>query len=398
MARGIVAVLIGYVLGSFLPAYFIGRARGVDLRREGTGNPGTTNAYHVLGAGPAVLTAVYDLSKGVVAMGIAYLLAAPPVFVYLSGAAAVIGHHFPFYLGFRGGQGVGASVGLLLLYISVIVRNGWLPLIDFALLAGLVAALYVIFRQGSVIGPIVLPALAALVFYHSPDELMNWFFLAVVIHIAGVDLYLDIATKPKVRLKAETVESLKHMRVLLRPAAIAFPLLYLIWSRTTLLILIGSVSLIFIIVDLVRLTSARINVFVFKRLGSFFREKERHTFSTATLFLLSSFLVILLFEKPIATMAIVFLVFGDLFAKFTGLEHGRWHVFGKTLDGTLSYFASCLVFGFVWSQIVPLPAGLIVVGALAAALSELFPLGVNDNFVIPLIGAAAMRAVQMFFF
>ncbi len=395
MIAGLASLLIGYLLGSFLPAYFIGRIKGVDIRKVGSGNPGTMNTYHQLGLPAAAVTALYDALKGLASMGIAYALHAPAAFIYLAGLFAVVGHMFPFYLGFRGGQGAAASVGMLLFSLGILLRNGWLPLIDLAFLAGLTLALFVVFRRGSVIGPVVLPLLAFFVFLNCPSSSLNWFFAALVVHITVVNIYLDYRDKPKVKLKPETTESLKHLRVLLRPAAISFPLLYLFYPRQFLLLLVGSVACLFILIDILRLSSSRLNFFVFRWLHKFFREKEKQTFSSATLFLASSFLVILLFDKPLATLSIVFLVFGDLSAKFTGLEHGRWHLFGKTLDGTLAYLATSLVFGYLWSLLVPVPFQLIVIGAVAASLAELLPIGVNDNFVIPLFSAATMRAIQI---
>ncbi len=395
MVAGIASLVIGYLLGSFLPAYFIGRAKRVDIRKVGSGNPGTMNAYYQLGLPAAVATASYDALKGLASMGIAYALHAPTTYIYLAGLFAVAGHLFPFYLGFRGGQGAAASVGMLLAALVVLLRNGWLPLIDLAFLTGLTLALAVVFRRGSVIGPVVLPLLSFFVFLNCPSISLSWFVAALVVHITVVNIYLDYRDKPKVKLKPETTASLKHLRVLLRPAAIAFPLLYLVYPRQVLLLLIGSVACLFILVDILRLSSSRLNFLVFRWLHRFFREKERQTFSSATLFLASSFLVILLFDKALATLSIVFLVFGDLSAKFTGLEHGRWHIFGKTLDGTLAYVATALVFGYLWSLIVPVPFYLVVIGGVAAALAELLPLGVNDNFVIPLVSAAAMRAIQI---
>lgn len=395
-ALGFLTIVIGYLLGSILPAYFIGRLRGIDIRREGQGNPGAENTYHVLGLWPAAVTATYDVLKGVAAMGIAYALKVDPVFIYMSGIAALIGHVFPFYLGFTGGQGAAASSGLIMAYVAILIRHGWLPWAELLPLALIVLALALVVRRGPVIGATVVPALYILVLVNSPDLLLNVFFGVVAIYLVFVQLS-NLYVYEFDKLRPETQEAIRHLRVVLRPVAIAFPILYLIYPRRPLLTLIGSVALVFIVIDLVRLASKRINVFAFRWLAAFFREHERYTFSTATLFLMSSFLTILLFSKPIATSAIIFLIFGDLFAKFTGLEHGRWRIFGKTLDGTLAYFVSCLLAGFVWSQFVPISWPLIIAGSLAAALAELLPLGVNDNFVIPLISAAAMRVVQLFF-
>jgi dolichol kinase len=162
------------------------------------------------------------------------------------------------------------------------------------------------------------------------------------------------------------------------------------------LTLIGIPALLFISVDVIRLASPKVNIFIFQNLLAFFREKEKHTFSSATLFLISCFLTILLFAKSIATMAIIFLIFGDIFAKFTGLEHGKIKIFTKTLRGSLAYFATCLIAGYIWSHFAPLTAMLIMLGSLAAALTELLPIGVSDNLMVPLVSASVITIAKMF--
>jgi|Deesub1362B_J571_1020462.scaffolds.fasta_scaffold03215_5 glycerol-3-phosphate acyltransferase PlsY len=106
------AVAAGYILGSLSPAYFLGRLlKNIDIRHYGDSNAGTVNTYRVLGFWPAAITAAVDVSKG---LG-AYFLASgvfglhPPVSL-LAPAAAIAGHVAPFYLKFRGGQGVATAV------------------------------------------------------------------------------------------------------------------------------------------------------------------------------------------------------------------------------------------------------------------------------------------------
>lgn len=394
---GIAALVIGYLLGSVSPAYFLGRLlKGIDIRKHGGHFAGTTNVYHVLGLGPAAITAIYDVSKGILAMlASAYLLKAPAMFVYLSGVFAMIGHIFPFYIGFRGGYGVGAATGLLLSFLTIFLKSGWLSWFNLVLLAGFTLGFYVIFRRGDMIGLFILPILYFFMVKNSPPLTITVSLSLVIGYIFSINAYNTYRFE-LIKLKPETREAIKHLRVLMRPGAIAFPLLYLYFSKKLVLTLIGSLVLIFLSVDLVRLLSGRVNVFLFQKGKIFFREKERHTFSSATLFLTSSFLTILLFQKSIATLAIIFVTFGDIFAKFAGLEHGKIRVFEKTLRGTLAYFVSCLIGGYLWSLVLPISVIQIVLGSLAAAVTELLPLGVDDNFSIPLISAATMAVVTIF--
>jgi len=108
-----VAAVVGYLLGTFPTADLVARRSSdglVDLRKVGSGNPGTANAAQMLGAraGAAVLGG--DIAKGALACGVGALVAGP-VGAHLGGTAAVAGHCFPVWNGFRGGKGVATSVG-----------------------------------------------------------------------------------------------------------------------------------------------------------------------------------------------------------------------------------------------------------------------------------------------
>lgn len=112
--KAALGVLLGYLLGSFLPAYFLARwLEGVDLRRVGTGNVGVSNLRAQLGRWwPVIPAAVYDAGKGLAAVVVAGWIGVPEPLSYLAGTGAILGHVFPFYLGFRGGQGAATAAGL----------------------------------------------------------------------------------------------------------------------------------------------------------------------------------------------------------------------------------------------------------------------------------------------
>jgi acyl phosphate:glycerol-3-phosphate acyltransferase len=112
-ARPIAAVLIGYLLGTVPTADIVAsRASGdtVDLRTAGSGNPGGANAMAVLGSGAGSLVMVGDIGKGALASAVGGIVAGRPG-APLAGTAAVVGHCYPVWNGFRGGKGVAASVG-----------------------------------------------------------------------------------------------------------------------------------------------------------------------------------------------------------------------------------------------------------------------------------------------
>lgn len=111
--RLITTILIGYLIGCFSSAYFIGKvSKGIDIRHHGSGNAGATNALRVMGLRLGVITFFLDALKGVVSVIVGRLI------MGYSGALicaffTVLGHNFPIFLQFKGGKGVATSIGIL---------------------------------------------------------------------------------------------------------------------------------------------------------------------------------------------------------------------------------------------------------------------------------------------
>ncbi len=389
------ALVIGYVLGAILPAYLIGRARGIDLRTVGDRNPGASNAMAHLGKGPGIATAVYDMLKGPLAVTAGFAVGAGPWAAYGAGIAAFIGHRFPFYLGFRGGRGFATASGLLIFGFGYAIVRGHLPLLDGAVFLGLFLVLWWVFGGRAVPDTIVVP-LAFL------DVAVRGAPLAFLVPLAAAVAYVWVYNIVRVRreklfrLRPETKAALGDVRVLMRPGALAFPVLYLFTPRIFMLALVGAVTLFFVSVDISRLLWRRFNMTLFRRMAFFYRPTEENTFTSASLFLLGSFLTILLFPKPIATTALIFVTFGDLSAKIAGLERGRTRLFTRTLEGSATFFAVCVAAGFGWSFLVPIAPVQYVLGAFVGAVTEALPLDLNDNFTVPLVSGAAMMLPPLF--
>lgn len=113
------AVIIGYLLGTFPTAYLVSRHYlGKDIRKMGGGNVGGLNTFREVGAWQGVLVGVVDLLKGVFAVLIArYLLEMEPAFVILTGLAAVVGHNWMIWLKFTGGKGMATAIGALIIIL-----------------------------------------------------------------------------------------------------------------------------------------------------------------------------------------------------------------------------------------------------------------------------------------
>jgi len=105
-----VAIVVGYFAGSINPAALIARARGVDLRASGSGNPGATNAARVMGRKTGVVVLLIDILKGLIPVVLFTALISPNAGA-LAGFAAIIGHMTSPFLKGRGGKGVATTLG-----------------------------------------------------------------------------------------------------------------------------------------------------------------------------------------------------------------------------------------------------------------------------------------------
>ena len=111
--------ILGYLLGSIPTAYIAGHLlKGRDMRQMGDGNVGAQNAFHQLGAKVGVGVFFVDAGKGVLAVLIVQAASIPLVAVLFIGVAAVIGHNWPVFIGFRGGRGEATTIGVLLALIT----------------------------------------------------------------------------------------------------------------------------------------------------------------------------------------------------------------------------------------------------------------------------------------
>ena len=118
----LVLILIAYVSGSLPFGYWAGKWKGIDIRKHGSGNIGATNVIRVMGKKIGVPVFILDMLKGLVPTMLAEWWMqrngagdnVATLVAVLCGAAAVLGHMFTFWLGFKGGKGVATSAGVLL--------------------------------------------------------------------------------------------------------------------------------------------------------------------------------------------------------------------------------------------------------------------------------------------
>ena len=112
----VAAILLGlasYLLGSVPTAYIlVYLAKGIDIRRVGTGNVGALNAFHQIGVAGGLIVLAVDAGKGTLAVLAVDWVGAPDWTVFLSTPLIVAGHNWPVLLGFRGGKGAAAIFGV----------------------------------------------------------------------------------------------------------------------------------------------------------------------------------------------------------------------------------------------------------------------------------------------
>lgn len=108
-------LVLGYLAGSCPTGYLAAKlVRGEDIRRHGSGNIGATNVGRLMGKPWAIAVAILDMAKGGLVVGTAWAIGVrDPWILSLAGAAGVLGHNYPLWLGFKGGKGVATTFGVL---------------------------------------------------------------------------------------------------------------------------------------------------------------------------------------------------------------------------------------------------------------------------------------------
>jgi glycerol-3-phosphate acyltransferase PlsY len=176
--KTILILIIAFVLGSIPFGIIIAKAKGVDLKKVGSGNIGATNVLRSLGKGPALLTLLGDIFKGTLAVAIAKYFGEGPILEGIVGLSAILGHNFSIFLRFRGGKGVATSFGVLSIYSP-----------QTALFTFIIWLMVVIFTKYSSVGALVsfgiLPI--TILVFDKKDKLFSSILITVLILIRHKD-------------------------------------------------------------------------------------------------------------------------------------------------------------------------------------------------------------------
>ncbi|MCB0799791.1 MAG: glycerol-3-phosphate 1-O-acyltransferase PlsY [Bacteroidales bacterium] len=170
ISSAVIALVLAYLAGSIPSAVWAGKLfHGIDVREHGSGNAGATNTVRVLGWKTGIPVLIFDLFKGwLAAMLPEFLQAAPEgsetlmILQIACGLAAIIGHVFPLFAGFRGGKGVATTFGVLLalhplltltcagIFLLVLLASGYVSLGSMTAVAMFPILLVTLFRTPSV--------------------------------------------------------------------------------------------------------------------------------------------------------------------------------------------------------------------------------------------------------
>ena len=191
-AAGILSVVLAYFLGNISPAIILGKLHGIDIKKVGSGNAGTTNVLRTLGKKAALITMAVDILKGFAAVKLGFLMGG-----YTAGAicavAAFCGHIWPCLYHFKGGKGVATAFG-------VITAVNW----QLGLTVLAVVAVFVLLTRrmsvGSIMGAVSFPLLS---WFMEPGFFMPGFIMAVIVvvkHRANIGRLLR-GEEPKMSFK-----------------------------------------------------------------------------------------------------------------------------------------------------------------------------------------------------
>ena len=191
----VICVVIGYAFGLFQTAYIIGRLNGIDIRDYGSGNAGTTNVVRTLGTKAGILTFVGDVLKCILAVALVRLLFGKkyadimPLLVFYTSAGVILGHNFPFYLGFKGGKGIAATAGMVLCLNPIMTVLGLITFVVTFLLTHYVSLGSLLIYVGILIE---LPILSAMgVFKMTTPRLVEMFFVALFLACLAFYMHRD---------------------------------------------------------------------------------------------------------------------------------------------------------------------------------------------------------------
>lgn len=195
MISFIVSCIIGFILGSIPSGLIVGKLiSGIDIRKHGSKNIGTTNIFRTLGARAAFIVLLADSLKGVLSIIIVSYIYPHNLLIAVSvGFTAFLGHNYSIFLGFKGGKGVATALGILLYFmpkLCLIIILIWL----------FVVLLTKYVSLASIIAAFCVPFLAWFMNYERPLIFLGLFaaILVIIRHKSNISRLLN-GTESKIK-------------------------------------------------------------------------------------------------------------------------------------------------------------------------------------------------------
>lgn len=202
--------IASYLLGGIPTGYLIGRFKGIDIRKHGSGNPGTANVYRTLGKVPGVLTFTVDFLKGFLPAYVAlhyFYIAGSQDFSrghwwipVTAGALAIAGHIWTVFLSFHGGKGVATAAGVFMALLPI-------PTAGAFVVFGIAVALTSHISVGSMSASVALPLLCYFIAFRDPNKRP---FILLALAVCALIFYTHIANIRRILKGAEL--SFKHKK------------------------------------------------------------------------------------------------------------------------------------------------------------------------------------------
>ena len=186
----VLSFIAAYLLGSLNTSVIVGKIKGVDIRKKGSGNAGMTNTLRVIGKKAAALVFVFDFVKTILALVVSIFIARAfdlanqdllKYCQYIAAFGAVLGHNFPIYFGFKGGKGIVSSIAVILFLdyrIGIIIAVVCISI--------MIITKYV--SLGSVVGAILYP-IFVIAFNTDFSDVCTRYYILMAVAISLLALY-----------------------------------------------------------------------------------------------------------------------------------------------------------------------------------------------------------------
>lgn len=210
-----------------------------------------------------------------------------------------------------------------------------------------------------------------------------------IIKVSAVSCKKKVSCDMPTYHKRQDAKKKIMLRKLFHLSGIIIPVIYLFTDKQTALIITGSIFIVEIVLEVLRIKGFIKIAFIEENM----KKEESNRLSGSFFYVLSGFITIIFFEKNIAISSLCILSIADPLSSLLGSRFGRVRIFGKSLEGTMIFFVTAFIILRVFSFSIPIAAA----GAIIASLTELFSSRpIDDNLSIPLVTAMAVTLLTRY--